>query len=92
MDAETRQRIECAVSAIKPGDTLVLAVMDASGAVIHTVRPDAARLVDLASSLLDQALDALRDEGAEHTELADQIEDALGALPDRHADPADRSA
>lgn len=92
MDTETRQRIEHTLGTIKTADTLVLAVMDTSGAVIHTVRPDAARLVDLASSLLDQALDALRDEGAEHTELADQIEDALSVLPDRHADPADHSA
>lgn len=91
MDTETRQRIEHTLSTIKPADTFVLAVMDASSAVIHTVRPDAVRLVNLASSLLDQALDALREDGAEHTELAEQIEDALGLLPDRHADLAEVS-
>jgi len=91
MEAETRQRIEHTLSTVKPADTLVLAVMDGNGAVIHTLLPNAARLVDLASSLLDQALDALRQEGAEHTELAEQIEDALGLLPDRHADPAEAS-
>lgn len=91
MDAETRHRIDHTLSTIKPGDTLVLAVMDDRGAIIHTVRPDAAKLVDLASSLLDHALDALREDGAEHTELADQIEDALSVLPDRHADPAEPS-
>ena len=67
-------------------------IKDGDGAVIHTLLPQAARLVDLATSLLDQALDALREDGAEHTELAEQIEDALGLLPDRHADPAEASA
>lgn len=89
MDAETRERIDHSLSTAGPDDLVVLAVMDASGAVIHTVRPDAMRLVNLASSLLDQALDALREEGAEGCELAEQIEDALDILPDRHADPAD---
>ena len=91
MDDETHQRIQHTLSTIKPDETLVLAVMDASGAVIHIVRPDAVRLVNLASSLLDQALDALREDGAENTDLAEQIEDALGVLPDRHADPAEAS-
>ena len=91
MDAETRQRIEHTISTVKPTDTVVVAVMDATGAVIHTVRPAVTTLVDLATSLLDQALDALREEGAEHCELAEQIEDALGLLPDRHADPAEAS-
>ena len=89
MDADIRQRIEQTLSAIKPADTLVLAVIDDSGAVIHTVRPEAGKLVDLASSLLDQALDALREDAAEHSELAEQIEDALSLLPDRHADGDD---
>ncbi len=92
MDAETRQRIDHTLSTVKPADTLVLAVMDGSGAVIHTIRPNAAKLVDLATSLLDQALDALREDGAEHCELAEQIEDAIGLLPDRHADPAEAAA
>lgn len=89
MDAETRERIYHTLATIKPGDTLVIAVMDARGAIIHTVAPDAGRLASLASSLLDQALDALREDGAEYSDLAEQIEDALDLLPDRHADPAE---
>lgn len=91
MDTETSQRIEHTLSTVKPADTVVVAVLDGKGAVVHTIRPDAGKLVDLATSLLDQALDALREDGAEHTELAEQIEDALGLLPDRHADPAEAS-
>ena len=92
MDPETRDRITHALSTVKPTDTVVLAVMDASGAVIHTVLPTPGRLVDLATSLLDQARDALEDEGAEHCELAEQIEDALDLLPNRHADPTEASS
>lgn len=91
MDAETRERIDHSLSTAGPDDLVVVAVMDTSGAVIHTVRPNAAGLVNLASSLLDQALDMLREEDAEHCELAETIEDVLEMLPDRHADPAEAS-
>lgn len=91
MDTETRERIEHTLSTVKPADTLVLAVMGEKGAVIHTTQPRASRLVDLASSLLDQALDALREAGDEQCELADQIEDALSVLPDRFDEPAEPS-
>ena len=86
MDGETRERVEHMLNAVKPTDMVVLAVMNDDGAVIHTILPSPKRLVDLASSLLDQAGDALTEEGAEHTELAQQIGDALDVLPDRHAD------
>jgi hypothetical protein len=87
MDAETRERIHHTLATAKPTDTVVVAVMDGDGAVTHTTLPQASRLVDLASSLLDQALDLLREDGAEHSDLAEQIEDALSLLPDRFAEP-----
>lgn len=89
MDTETRERLDHTLNTAKEDDLVLLAVMDAKGAVIHTLRPDADRLVDLGSSLLDQALDLLREQGADETDLAEKIENALEILPDRFADPAD---
>ncbi len=86
MDAETRQSIDDSLGAAKPDDLVVVAVMSASDAVVHTVRPDAGRLVNLATDLLVQALDTLTEDGAEDTEFAAMIEDAIDLLPDPHAD------
>jgi hypothetical protein len=93
MDAETRARAIATIDTAKPDDLIVVATVSTDGgATIHTITPRAIALVDLASSLLDQALDILRENGAEGGELALQIEDALDILPDRFADPAEEGA
>lgn len=79
------------LASAKPGDMVVVAVLDPKGgAVIHTATPDARRLVNLASSLLDDAKALLAEsEDFDDEMLVEDIEEALFALPDRHADPAD---
>lgn len=76
----------------RPGDMVVVAILSPDrGAAIHTVLPQPLPLVNLATSLLDQAKDMLHDEDAEESELCLQVEDALALLPDRFDAPGDGS-
>jgi len=73
----------------RPDDLVVTAVVSPDGgSAISVLNPHAARLVDLASSLLDQAADMLRTyhRSTDEEDLLEQIEDAIGILPDRFAE------
>lgn len=85
--AEFRTRALMSIDAARPGSMVLIVVADDGSAVYHQMLGTARQMVDTASSLLDGALDRLRDEGAEACELALQVEDALSVLPDRFADP-----
>lgn len=86
--ADFRTRALASLDAAHPGAILIVAA-DQDGAVQHQWAGTPQQMVDIASSLLDGALDRLRDEGAEECDLAMQVEDALSVLPDRFADPAE---
>lgn len=90
--AEFRTRALMSIDAARPGAMLLIVVAEDRSAVQHQWAGTPQQMVDLASSLLDGALDRLRDEGAEACELALQVEDALSVLPDRFADPEPEEA
>lgn len=88
MDAEALTLARRILDSAKPDDLVVVAALGLDGgAAIATLNPDARRLVNLASSLLDSAADLLAPGGAEaDARLHSDIMDALDILPDRFAD------
>lgn len=84
--AEFRTRALASLDAARPGAMLLIVASDQDGVVQHQWAGTPQQMVDIASSLLDGALDRLRDKDAAWSKLAEQIELALDELPDRFAD------
>jgi hypothetical protein len=88
MDAEALTNARTILDTAKPDDLVVVAALGTDGAAgIVTLNPNARRLVNLASSLLDSAADMLAEGGEESdARLYSDVADALDILPDRFAD------
>lgn len=85
MDDVIRDHIASTLARAEDDDMVVMAIVSPDGvsAVSHVANPRPVALGDLASSLLSHALDLLRAAGSGDSELAREIEVALGALSDR---------
>ena len=85
------ERAAALLDSSKDTDTVIVAIVDANNRMVihhsHSGRPR--DLVDIASSLLDQALDIIHQDAmiADNHDLMMQVAEAIDALPDRFEEP-----
>lgn len=87
--ADFRSRAAQLIETARPDDMVLVVVAGASDAVHRQWAGTPRQMVDLASSLLEGALDRLQQAGGNEPVLELEILDALDVLPARQAPPAD---